>query len=69
MELNPGAGWTIGGGARLFSKTVGSEVTVEAQPTAADGSTGAWRIVAGGEGWSGDPCLSRASRGRSSSID
>jgi hypothetical protein len=52
MELIPGPGWTIGGGARLFSNTVGSEVTVEAQPIAADGSTGTWRIVAGGEGWS-----------------
>lgn len=49
MVLNPGSGWTIGGGASLSSRTVGSEITVES-----DG-TGKWRIVAGGEGWHRDP--------------
>ncbi len=45
IEVDPGSGWTIGGGAQLFSDQVGKEVTVES-----DG-TSCWRIVESGEGW------------------
>lgn len=49
IGLNAGTGWTIGGGSRLRSRTVGAEVTVES-----DG-VGRWRIVEGGDGWGVDP--------------
>jgi hypothetical protein len=49
IEIDPGSGWTVGGGAILYSNTIGSEVTLES-----DG-VGKWRIVHGGEGWHRDP--------------
>lgn len=51
MILYPGSGWTVGGGASLSSRTVGSEITIES-----DGIS-KWRVVEGGEGWHRDPLV------------
>lgn len=49
MVIGPGAGWTIGGGAAIWSNKIGSEVTLES-----DGVSD-WRILYGGQEWGLEP--------------